>query len=91
MRRRSVWRWRSLNTASEAPLLLLDGKLTVVAAEHQSFCRAAFQIDHAEVTGGREVSALGLGPNGINARLRSLLDAPLSTALPRVEEVMRWT
>ncbi len=66
--------------ASDAPLLLLDGKLAVVAAS-TSFCRA-FQVDPAEVT-GREVFALGNG-EWDNPRLRSLLDATLS-GLAKVE------
>ena len=44
--------------SSDAPLLLLDGKLIVVAAS-TSFCRA-FQIDPAQVA-GREIFALGNG------------------------------
>jgi two-component sensor histidine kinase len=60
--------------ASDAPLLLLDGKLVVVAAS-TSFCRA-FQIDPARVA-GREVFALGKGEWDV-PRLRSLLSATLS-------------
>lgn len=60
--------------ASDAPLLLLDGKLAVVAAS-TSFCRA-FQIHPVQAI-GREIFALGHGEWDV-PRLRSLLDATLS-------------
>ncbi len=60
--------------SSEAPLLLLDGQLTVIAAS-TSFCRA-FQIDSASVA-GHEVFTLGNG-QWDTPRLRSLLSATLS-------------
>ena len=66
--------------ASDAPLLLLDGKLVVVAAS-TSFCRA-FQIDPAQVA-GRKIFALGNG-EWDRPRLRSLLTATLS-GLAKVE------
>jgi len=60
--------------SSDAPLLLLDADLTVIAVS-ASFCRA-FQIDPAAVA-GREIFTLGRGE--WNApRLRSLLTATLS-------------
>ena len=60
--------------ASDAPLLLLDSQLAVIAAS-TSFCRA-FQIDPNQVT-GREIFALGNGEWDA-PRLRSLLGATLS-------------
>jgi two-component sensor histidine kinase len=60
--------------ASDAPLLLLDGKLVVIAAS-TSFCRA-FQIDPAQVA-GRKIFTLGNG-EWDRPRLRSLLSATLS-------------
>jgi len=64
----------ALVASSDAPLLLLDGELTVIAAS-ASFC-AAFHIDPASVAGQ---SAFGLGDGEWNARrLRSLLTATLS-------------
>ncbi len=53
--------------ASDAPLLLLDGRLMVIAASH-SFCHA-FQIDPDEVM-GRSVFQLGAGEWNL-PRLRS--------------------
>jgi two-component system, sensor histidine kinase PdtaS len=66
--------------ASDAPLLLLDGKLVVVAAS-TSFCRV-FQIDPAQAV-GREVFVLGKGEWDV-PRLRSLLSATL-LGLAKVE------
>jgi len=60
--------------SSDAPLLLLDGKLIVIAAS-TSFCRA-FQIDPAKVA-GRKIFTLGKGEWDA-PRLRSLLRATLS-------------
>ena len=60
--------------SSEAPLLLLDGDLTVVAAS-ASFCRS-FQIDPANVS-DRSIFALGEGEWGTR-KLRSLLAATRS-------------
>ncbi len=60
--------------ASDAPLLLLDDRLVVIAAS-MSFCRA-FQIASAEIA-GREIFALGKGEWDA-PRLRSLLTATLS-------------
>jgi two-component sensor histidine kinase len=57
--------------SSEAPLLLLDGDLTVVAAS-ASFCRA-YQIDPSNVT-DRPIFELGAG-EWDGRRLRSLLTA----------------
>ena len=62
--------------ASDAPLVLLDGDLKVVAAS-ASFCRA-FQIDPASVTGNR-FSALGHGEWDV-AQLSSLLEGTASGA-----------
>ena len=66
--------------SSDAPLLLLDGRLNIVSAS-TSFCRA-FQIDPAEAE-GREIFALGQGEWDA-PRLRSLLTATLS-GLAKVE------
>jgi two-component sensor histidine kinase len=60
--------------SSEAPLLLLDGDLIVVAAS-ASFCRS-FQIDSANVS-DRSIFELGEGEWGVR-KLRSLLDATRS-------------
>ena len=60
--------------SSDAPLLLLDGHLNVVASS-TSFCRA-FQIDPGAVA-GREIFTLGQGEWDA-PRLRSLLTATLS-------------
>ncbi len=60
--------------SSEAPLLLLDGDLTVIAAS-ASFC-GSFQIDPATVA-GRPIYELGSGEWG-GRRLRSLLSAVAS-------------
>jgi two-component sensor histidine kinase len=60
--------------SSEAPLLLLDGALTVIAAS-TSFCRA-FHIDPATVT-DRSVFDLGAGEWNV-PQLRSLLKATSS-------------
>jgi two-component sensor histidine kinase len=60
--------------SSHAPVLLLDGDLTVVAAS-TSFCQA-FQIDPAQVS-GLDVFALGKGEWNV-PQLRSLLDITLS-------------
>ncbi|WP_425158621.1 sensor histidine kinase [Candidatus Binatus sp.] len=57
--------------SSTAPLLLLDGDLTVIAAS-ESFCRA-FQIDPSSVM-GRPLRELGSGEWDI-AQLMSLLEA----------------
>jgi two-component sensor histidine kinase len=61
--------------SSTAPLLLLDGDFTVVAAS-TSFCRA-FQIDPADAP-GRALFKLGTGEWDI-PQLRSLLNATVST------------
>ena len=61
--------------ASDAPLLLLDDQLVVIAAS-MSFCRRAFRIDPAEVA-GRQIFILGHGEWDA-PRLRSLLTATLS-------------
>ena len=66
--------------SSDAPLLLLDADLTVIAAS-ASFCRA-FQIDPAAIT-GREIFTLGHGEWNAS-RLRSLLTATLSD-IARIE------
>jgi two-component sensor histidine kinase len=63
-------------TSSSRPLLLLDGKLNVVAAS-ATFCQA-FELDAAKVA-GRELMALGDGEWNI-PQLRSLLDATASGA-----------
>jgi two-component sensor histidine kinase len=60
--------------SSEAPLLLLDGALTVVAAS-ESFCRS-FEIDPTAVT-GRSIFGLGSGEWDVR-QLRSLLKAASS-------------
>jgi two-component sensor histidine kinase len=62
--------------SSDAPLLLLDGDLQVLAAS-ASFCRA-FNLDPAQ-THGRSVFDLGAGEWG-RPRLRSLLSATVSGA-----------
>jgi two-component sensor histidine kinase len=62
--------------SSDAPLVLLDGELKVVAAS-ASFCRA-FQIDPASVPGNR-FSALGQGEWGV-PQLSSLLEGTASGA-----------
>jgi len=59
---------------SEAPLLLLDGDLTVIAAS-ASFCRS-FQIDPANVA-ERSIFELGAGEWDMR-KLRSLLTATIS-------------
>ena len=66
----------ALVAASDAPILLLDGHLTVIAAS-ASFVRA-FQID-PETTNGRSLSSLGAGEWNI-PQLRSLLRVTLSGA-----------
>jgi len=66
----------ALVAASDAPILLLDGKLTVIAAS-ASFSRA-FQIDPA-VTEGRSLFALGAGEWDV-PQLRSLLSVTLARA-----------
>ena len=58
-------------TSSEAPLLLLDGDLTVIAAS-TSFCRS-FRIDPTNVA-GRPIFELGEGEWDVR-KLRSLLNA----------------
>ena len=63
--------------SSEAPLVLLDGEVKVVAAS-ASFCRA-FQIDPVTVTGSR-FSALGHGEWDV-PRLSSLLEGTASGAV----------
>jgi two-component sensor histidine kinase len=60
--------------SSAAPLLLLDGDLTVIAAS-RSFCRA-FQIDLASAP-GRPLSELGAGEWNVS-QLRVLLRATLA-------------
>ena len=67
----------ALVVASEAPLLLLNGDLTVIAAS-ASFSRA-FQIDPALIS-GRSLFALGAGEWEV-PQLRSLLGATLSGAV----------
>jgi two-component system, sensor histidine kinase PdtaS len=68
----------ALVASSQAPLLLLDGELAIVAAS-TSFCQA-FLVDPDSVT-GCEIFALGEGEWDV-PQLRSLLDATLSgTAL----------
>ena len=66
----------ALVASSDAPILLLDGDLTVVAAS-ASFCHA-FQIDPA-ATEGSSLFALGAGEWDV-PQLRSLLRATLSGA-----------
>jgi len=66
----------ALVESSDAPILLLDGGLNVIAAS-ASFSRA-FQIDPAR-TRGRSLFALGAGEWDV-AQLRSLLRATLSGA-----------
>jgi len=66
----------ALVAASDAPILLLDGELLVIAAS-ASFSRA-FRIDPAE-TSGRSVFDLGDGEWNV-PQLRSLLKATLSGA-----------
>ena len=63
-------------TQSDAPLVLLDGDLKVLAAS-ASFCRA-FQIDPADVP-GRAFSALGQGEWDV-PQLNSLLEGTASGA-----------
>jgi two-component system, sensor histidine kinase PdtaS len=63
-------------TSSDAPLVLLDGKLAVIAAS-ASFCHA-FQIDPASVPGKR-LSELGNGEWDV-PQLNSLLEATASGA-----------
>ena len=60
--------------ASEAPVLLLDGDLTVIAAS-ASFCRS-FEIEPAE-TSGLPVFELGSGEWNVR-QLRALLKAVAS-------------
>jgi len=67
----------ALVVASEAPILLLDGDLSVVAAS-ASFSRA-FQIDPTLIN-GRSLFALGAGEWEV-PQLRSLLGATLSGAI----------
>jgi len=62
--------------SSDAPLLLLDGDLRVIAASH-SF-GSTFHVDEADAA-GRSVFALGEGRWDL-PRLRSLLDATASGA-----------
>jgi len=66
----------ALVDSSDAPILLLDGKLAVIAAS-ASFART-FQIDAASAT-GRSLFALGSGEWDV-PQLRSLLRATLSGA-----------
>ena len=66
----------ALVAASDAPILLLDGDLTVIAAS-ESFCHG-FQIDPA-TTSGRSMFGLGDGEWDV-PQLRSLLRATLSGA-----------
>jgi two-component sensor histidine kinase len=66
----------ALVASSDAPLLLLDGDLAVVAASRSFY--SAFLIDPADVH-GREIFALGKGEWDA-PRLRSLLSATLSGA-----------
>lgn len=61
-------------TSSDAPLVLLDGDLKVIAAS-KSFCRA-FQIDTESVLGNR-LSALGHGEWNV-PQLSSLLEGTAS-------------
>ena len=63
---------------SNAPLLLLDDELKVVAASN-SFC-GAFQVNHLDVC-GREIFSLGHGEWDVT-QLRALLRA---TALGRAD------
>lgn len=65
--------------SSNAPLLLLDGDLTIIAAS-TSFCRA-FHLDPAGV-GGRPLSGLGAGEWAIPQ-----LDSLLKTTLSGYDEV----
>jgi two-component system, sensor histidine kinase PdtaS len=69
--------------SANAPLLLLDGALNVVAAS-SSFCRA-FEIDPADVE-GKAIYALGHGEWNL-PRLHALLDATASgaAAIPAYE------
>jgi len=60
--------------SSTAPLLLLDGDLTVLAAS-TSFCRT-FQIDPADAP-GRKIFLLGAGEWDL-PQLRSLLDVTIT-------------
>lgn len=64
--------------ASQAPLLLLDGDLNIVAASH-SFGQV-FEIDSDQAVGG-PLSGLGAGEWEM-PRLRALLDATASGELP---------
>jgi two-component sensor histidine kinase len=64
----------ALVASSQAPILLLDGDLAIIAVS-ASFCRA-FQIDPATVE-GLEVFALGNGEWNV-PQLRSLLDVTAS-------------
>jgi two-component sensor histidine kinase len=66
----------ALVASSDAPILLLDGTFSVIAAS-DSFSRA-FQIDPADVTGA-SLFALGSGEWDV-PQLRSLLKATLSGA-----------
>jgi len=66
----------ALVAASDAPILLLDGNLTVIAAS-ASFCRA-FQIEPSAAT-GRSLFALGEGEWDV-PQLHSLLRATLAGA-----------
>jgi len=66
----------ALVTSSDAPILLLDGSLRVVAAS-ASFARA-FQIEPASIKGA-PIFALGAGEWDV-PQLRSLLNATLSGA-----------
>ncbi len=61
-------------SSSNAPVLLLDGDLTVIAAS-TSFCRA-FRIDTSSAA-GRKIYALGEG-EWATPKLRSLLSATVS-------------
>lgn len=61
-------------TSSNAPLLLLDGELMILAAS-TSFC-AAFEIDRASLP-GQQLSALGAGEWDV-PQLASLLKATLA-------------
>jgi two-component sensor histidine kinase len=66
----------ALVASSDAPILLLDGDLAVIAAS-ESFLRA-FQVDPAHTT-GVSLFALGIGEWDV-PQLRSLLKATLSGA-----------
>ena len=66
----------ALVAASDAPILLLDGDLSVIAAS-ASFARA-FEID-PDATDGRSLFSLGEGEWDV-PQLRSLLDAVVSRA-----------